>query len=286
MKLYRSDNVHQFCDRTRPRLLQDEAQHHLLLSLQQTLAQSSVSDPPYLAWVEGRAVLGVVVHMAERNIVLSTMSSSAVIQLFVHDLLQTGRQLPGVAGPPTEAQAFVSTWEKLTHGTAKLAMNLQIHQLTQVQPVATAEGYLRRAEQCDRALILEWSQAFDREVFGTVQAWTEQVVERQLRRGRIYLWQDGQPVSMATGRGSNPGNGHIGPVYTPPGYRSQGYATACVAALSQQLLDQGCPSCFLFTDRDNATSNHIYRTIGYQHRCDWLDYCFINPDDDTQSELE
>jgi hypothetical protein len=53
-------------------------------------------------------------------------------------------------------------------------------------------------------------------------------------------------------------------VYTPPEHRKHGYASACVAALSQQLLDQGYKFCSLFTDLANPTSNKIYNRIGYQ----------------------
>ena len=48
-----------------------------------------------------------------------------------------------------------------------------------------------------------------------------------------------------------------------PEFRARGYATAAVAALSQQLLDSGRTFCSLYTDLSNATSNSIYRRIGY-----------------------
>ncbi len=83
------------------------------------------------------------------------------------------------------------------------------------------------------------------------------------------------PVSWASGSQSLPTAARIGPVYTPSDYRRKGYATACVAALSQKLLDQGCKRCFLFTDLANPTSNHIYQQIGYRPVCDWRDYSFI-----------
>ncbi len=57
-------------------------------------------------------------------------------------------------------------------------------------------------------------------------------------------------------------------------YRRQGYASSCVAALSQTLLDQGRKYCFLFTDLANPTSNHIYQAIGYQPICDMNEYWF------------
>jgi predicted GNAT family acetyltransferase len=43
-----------------------------------------------------------------------------------------------------------------------------------------------------------------------------------------------------------PHGARIGLVYTPPKYRQKGYASACVATLSQRLLYQGYKYCFLF----------------------------------------
>jgi uncharacterized protein len=65
-------------------------------------------------------------------------------------------------------------------------------------------------------------------------------------------------------------------VYTPPEHRRKGYASACVATLSQTLLNQGYKYCFLFTDLANPTSNHIYEAIGYQSVGDLSDYSFEN----------
>jgi predicted GNAT family acetyltransferase len=57
-------------------------------------------------------------------------------------------------------------------------------------------------------------------------------------------------------------------VYTPPGRRGRGYATALVAALSAELLAAGRRFCFLYTDLANPTSNRIYQRIGYERVCD------------------
>lgn len=60
----------------------------------------------------------------------------------------------------------------------------------------------------------------------------------------------------------------------PPEQRGLGYARACVAGLSQQLLDRGFKYCFLFTDLRNPTSNHIYQQIGYRQVSDVNTYYF------------
>lgn len=61
-------------------------------------------------------------------------------------------------------------------------------------------------------------------------------------------------------------------VYTPPRWRRHGYATACVAALSEILLRRGFAFCVLYTDLANPTSNGIYTRIGYRPVRDFLMY--------------
>ena len=95
------------------------------------------------------------------------------------------------------------------------------------------------------------------------------------RRGRsLHLWEDGDVVSLAGTGGRTPNGIRIGPVYTPPDARRRGYASALVAAISQEALDAGCRFCFLFTDLANPTANHIYQAIGYAPVRDVEAYAF------------
>lgn len=66
----------------------------------------------------------------------------------------------------------------------------------------------------------------------------------------------------------------VNAVYTPPHYRGKGYATSCVASLSQHLLNSGYKFCSLFTDLANPVSNSIYMKIGYRPVCDYDEYKF------------
>jgi uncharacterized protein len=107
--------------------------------------------------------------------------------------------------------------------------------------------------------------------------------ERQVRqrytsdptiRGLRLWYDDGKPVSFAGYGNPTPNGCRVGPVYTPPEHRGKGYASACTAALSQELLDRGCKFVFLFTDLQNPTSNHIYQVIGYEPVSDFDEYHF------------
>lgn len=279
MQLHRFDSLQAFCDRTQDYLLQYEAEHNLLLGIQYALRHYPERYPelPYLAMVEAdHGILAVAIHTPPYKLVLSKAMDLDALKLIAHDFQKYGKLAPGVSGLVTEVETFLQSWQVLTGQPYRRVMEMRIHQLTQVQPVATAKGHLRLATEGDRPLLLDWFKAFVAEIGEVVSETPEKMVERGLKRQSVHLWDDGTPVSWASGSQSLPRAARIGPVYTPLEYRRKGYATACVAALSQKLLDQGCDRCFLFTDLANPTSNHIYKQIGYHPVCDWHDYSFIS----------
>ena len=83
---------------------------------------------------------------------------------------------------------------------------------------------------------------------------------------------------MAAVGGPTPNGDRISWVYTPPALRGRGYASACVAALSQRLLDSGRRFCFLYTDLANPTANKLYQRIGYRQVIDASIYHFEDPE--------
>ncbi|MBE9099858.1 GNAT family N-acetyltransferase [Vacuolonema iberomarrocanum] len=293
MQLRRFDNPKDFWHYAQAYLLRYEAEHNLMLSLVRTLIRTPerYPEPPYLVICfegettsEGVDDLGSVVAIALRTpphkVVLSKVQNFDALKLIAEDVKAywpDWHLLPGVSGLVEEVEAFLQTWQTLTEQPYQRTREMRIHALTQVQPMAPVTGHLRRATEADRPLLLEWLPAFGREIDEPVSEDPERLIELGLKKGSIYLWEDGEPVSWASGSQSLPTGARIGPVYTPPEHRRKGYATACVAALSQKLLDDGYDRCYLFTDLANPTSNHIYWEIGYRPLCDWNDYTFLPP---------
>jgi predicted GNAT family acetyltransferase len=286
MQLQRFHDIHQFYYLAQVYLLAHEAEHNLFLGITYTLLQDPPQVPnlPYLAIVEdGGEIMAVAVQTPPYKLVLSKVKDLAALELVAQDWYRSQEKWVGVNGLVAEAKAFVEAWQQLTGQSYELAMQMRIHQLTAVHSGSPAKGYLRLATESDRPLLLEWFAAFleeafaarERDAIATSATQVESMVDRSLDKHHIYLWEDSAPMSFACGRPCLPTAARIGPVYTPPEYRRKGYATACVATLSQLFLDQECHSCFLFTDLANPTSNHIYQAIGYRPICDWHDYSFI-----------
>lgn len=275
MQLHRFDSIDKFWDKTQDYLLQHEAEHNVMLGIVNTLLYNPArySEPPYLAMVESDGeIVGTAIRTPPHKLLLSKFSNLKALTLIAEDLQQ--EPLPGVTGLVLEVETFLQALQGLSKQSHRLSVKkLRIHQLIVVQPLIAANGHIRLVSEGDRALLLDWLPAFDAEIGWEVVEDVERIVTSRLKKQDTYLWEDnGAPVSLAAGRQFSPTAARIGSVYTPPKYRRKGYATACVAALSQKLLNEGCTRCFLLTDLANPTSNHIYREIGYVSVCDWYEY--------------
>ena len=151
-------------------------------------------------------------------------------------------------------------------------MSQLAHELrTVVAPSPLAAGRLRLFELGEVELLCDWLQRFSIDAGLPPAPIVRETVEQRMADGRAFLWDDDGPVSMALRSRDTRKAGSINAVYTPPELRGRGYASACVAALSQQILDDGKSVCCLFTDAANPTSNGIYRSIGYRPVSEFVD---------------
>jgi predicted GNAT family acetyltransferase len=159
-------------------------------------------------------------------------------------------------------------------------MGQRVYELRSVRPVHGVAGRLRDATPGDRPLLVRWTAEFHAEALGEsdhsrIEDSVDAAFVPSPEGRRLFLWEvDGAPVSMAGVAGRTPRGIRVGVVYTPPALRSRGYASACVAAVSQAQLDAGREACFLFTDLANPTSNAIYQAIGYEPVADSEVYAF------------
>ena len=101
------------------------------------------------------------------------------------------------------------------------------------------------------------------------------MVDDRLSYRGLTLWEaGGQPVSLAGLTRPAAGQVRVGPVYTPPGQRGQGYGGAVTWAVTRAALDAGVTGVLLFTDLANPTSNALYQRLGYRAVSDRTMYSF------------
>lgn len=280
MRLEHYQDIQGFSAHVATFLLEHEAEHNLLLGILDTLRhnpQHYSEQPAYLACVhdDQDQLVAVALRTPPHGLVLSQCRHLEALPLIIHDIRDM--VLPSVLAPKILARPFAQLWQQHSGAAHSLMLAERIYKLEQVRPVRGIDGHLRRASQEDRAVLIEFMEAFQREALAhTPHLSAADSVDKRLSRQQLFVWeQEGRIVSLAGIAGYTPNGARIGPVYTPTTERGHGYASAAVAALSQRLLESGKRFCFLFTDLANPTSNHIYQNIGYQPVIDVDMYRFI-----------
>ncbi len=264
----RHPDVQAFLARVQGFLVQREAENVLMLGL----ASSTAAATHLLTVARGPdCVMAGLVSGA--NLILSRGPAGAA-EAIVERLIADEASLPGVTGPVEAAGRIADRWQAQTGRRTRLHMHMRVHELTEVVPPKRPSGVFRRAEISDVEPLASWAD--DLHVVLRVEAPPpgEKSVTERIGQGRMYVWDNEGPVSMAACDGPTPRGMRINFVYTPPEHRGHGYASACVADLSQLLLDRGRRFCGLFTDLSNPVSNRIYARIGYRPVCDFDEYTF------------
>lgn len=269
-------------------LLASRIEHNILATVLENARRGVLSGAAHFAYVEGEegVVTAAALRTPPRRMLASTMDA-ATADALMGAWLDGDPELPGVGAPRAVAQSLARAWEQRTGGRTTLAVAEALHTLDRVRdPVRPASGRLRTATADDREFLVQWMRAFSLEAGLEDGPEAEHMVERAVRSGRLYVWEDGEPAAMV---GTNPPVAQvvrIGPVYTPPGRRSRGYASSAVAAVSRAALAGGARQCMLYTDLANPTSNRIYAALGYRRAADWEEHAFTREAQSAESATQ
>jgi uncharacterized protein len=259
------EDVPEYQALTQSFLLEDEAENNLMLGLLPKIA-SGVFEDFWLASVnrDGR-VVGCALQTQPHWVLLTSCPATGITAL-VSELTRRTTSVPGVIGPTAACETFAESWCWETRATSSLFLAQGIYQLDQVEPPSNSpSGRMRTVAGSDVDQVVQWHKAFHEEVGIPTSRDGHEVAREHVENETLLVWEHaGEVVSMAGFDGPTPNGIRVNFVYTPPKYRGRGYASACVAALSQRLLNYGHEFCFLYTDLSNPTSNAIYRAIGYR----------------------
>lgn len=280
-----------FKDAVFPFLLQNEAQNCVKLGvIENLIVRPSLSHKTFLAAVRDDAAGGAVVATAlmtpPHPLGLSPMSLQALHALF-KGLRPLHAHVSSVLGPTEICEEMATRLKALQRFEVDWTRKQRIYQLEKVvHPPQVPKGRMRLACGDDFGLLVRWNEAFAKEIG---QAYNLNMAlldaERALLDQNRYLWVQSSGdvqaseeletvVSMAGVSGQTPQGIRVNWVYTPAEQRGHGYASALVAALSQEMLSRGRRFCFLYTDLNNPVSNSIYQKIGYVPVSDSLHVVF------------
>lgn len=271
MELHAYPDAAAFLEATQASLETDEVANSLMLGLSLQLARAPMQfgSQPYLRAVMDPAGLALAALMTPpHNLILYSRPAAdpaPAIRILADSLNAQGYTLPGVLAPSGLSGAFAGRWTEISGAQPKAGRRQRLMALSEVLAPPPPSGRLRIAELADLDLAARWRDEFQIDLSGVGDpATSRRDIEPHLLDGDVFFWEDPTPVSVAMKNRPTRTGISISYVYTPPEFRRKGYASACVAGLSRQLLRSGWKTCALFVDLDNPTACHIYQAIGYQ----------------------
>lgn len=269
--IIRYETPQQFKEAVFPFLLEKEALHIIQLGVISNWLQfPDRYSEAYLASIhEDGDIVGTAMMTLPHPLQLSDMDV-AYVDVLIDDLYTLYDHISGVSGTVTLSDAFVENWTQRSGQSAVLSMVQGLYQLEAVTPPQGVQGQMRAPAIDDVPLLAQWMMDFSTEALSESASLDDTIkaVERRLSHpdAMLYIWDvEGERVSMAGVSGPTQNGIRVNAVYTPPEKRGKGYASACVAAVSQLMLDKGRRYCFLYTDMANPVSNSIYQKIGYRY---------------------
>jgi predicted GNAT family acetyltransferase len=277
MKIFEYENIAAGWQRCEAILSVDPANNTLPLSGIQRIQTSGAKHDERIYAVENEGrVIGAAVRVDTKTLFVSSLDESSADALG-RFLRKINVELSGVVGQRDVVQQFTLAYLRGTHRTPKVHVRLMLYRLSEAFQAAPnygrARGSARLATIEDLSLCVEWQTAFENEVNAIKPlASVEERMKRMIHASRLMLWESafGETVSLAGGTELPAQSARIGPVYTPPTHRGQGFAQAVTAAMTVHLRRDEPRTVFLFTDAANPSSNIAYQRVGYAHVSDHL----------------
>ncbi|MGO9964538.1 MAG: GNAT family N-acetyltransferase [Acidimicrobiales bacterium] len=239
------------------------------------MSQRAATGAPGRYWLVEAAgeVAGLVIESPPGHAAAISPMPREHVAAIADAISEEGHRLFGVAGEALTASAFAGCWTERVRVAAVVTDAQRLYALGRLVPPQAVPGRLRRAEPSDRDLLIEWWSAFQAEI-GTTAGEVAPAVDFSLGTGRVFLWEDGGPRCMARATQPLGSVSRIGVVFTPPAWRRRGYAGACVGALCEWVRDAEGAGAVLYAQLGNASSNAIYRRLGFEAVSEMLVYRF------------
>ncbi|SEP50508.1 GNAT family N-acetyltransferase [Amycolatopsis saalfeldensis] len=269
-----TEDVDEFLARARGFLHSRAALHNTPLTLIEKLRAAGGADGTVFGRLERAGEVSAVFYLRPSLRLGLTPLSPGQTGRLAEYLAGLGHALSGVTAEHDTAAAFAEAWHQRTNASPTPGQRLHLYRLgTLTPPEPRPAGRGRAAGEPDRAQLIRLCNEFVTEV-GEVPADSWESSRFADRHFTFWEAPDGTPVSLAARTSMIAGMVRVDPVYTPAQLRGHGYAGAVTVEVSRAALAAGARDVVLYTDPANATSNALYRRIGYARITDFAGYDF------------
>ncbi|NUJ06026.1 GNAT family N-acetyltransferase [Bacillus paranthracis] len=264
IQLHVYEEIVNFKEEVTPFLEKNEQENNLILGVLQMVHQ-----PIFMGIAKQGEEIAVVFLQTEekKQIIVATseIAEEDIVEL-AKKLAEVYPNVPGLIGNKKIVQRLAEEIAVLANKKTTVAMEQGIYELKQVKKKWNGDEVFREVNSDELTLIEQWIYQFCEDVnLPTTKEEAKQTAHTLITNHRLFgLEVDGKLVSVAAKTRPTKNNIAVNFVYTPKEERKKGYASNCVAALSQRMLDEGYKTTTLYTDLANPTSNKIYQEIGYE----------------------
>ncbi|PFK34074.1 GNAT family N-acetyltransferase [Bacillus cereus] len=257
------EEVSHFKKEVSPILEMNEQENNLLLGVLQF-----AENPLFMAVAKQNEKIALILLQTEGQQVIVAKSevSGEAIQEIAKQLTKVYPDIPGLIGEKRVVKQLAEEIAQLEQKKLSIRMNQGVYELKKVKKKWDEHGVFRQVNSDELPSIEKWVYQFCEDAhLPTTEEKAKQTASILVSTNRLFGWEvDGRLVSVAATTRPTKSNITVNFVYTPKDERKKGYASNCVAALSQHMLDRGYKTTTLYTDLANPTSNKIYQEIGYE----------------------
>ncbi|OJD39547.1 acetyltransferase [Bacillus nitratireducens] len=263
IQLHVYEEVLRFKEDVTPFLEKNEQENNLILGVLQV-----VQEPIFMAVAKRREEIAVVfLQTVEKQMIVATseIAEEDIVEL-AKKLTKVYPDIPGFIGNKKVIQKLAEEIAILEQKKIVVGMEQGVYELKRVKKKWNKDEIFRTINSDELPLIEKWIYQFCEDVkLPTTKEEAKQTAHTLITTNRLFgLEVGGKLVSVAAKTRTTTNNITVNFVYTPKEERKKGYASNCVAALSQRMLDEGYKTTTLYTDLANPTSNKIYQEIGYE----------------------
>lgn len=211
---------------------------------------------------------GVIVHYWNGNILMHARHLTALEPLTAYLKARRTRPISGILGPTPQAEHVIT---HLGLSSAPFRVNrserlykLELNDLKE-WPISRSMTVVP-AQEIPERLLEQWLTSYACETLGMRESTEDKESPENKRRGIKDLWVlllDGKAVALSGYNARLEDSVQVGPVWTPPELRNQGFSRCLLSHILAQEKQRGIRSAILFTGHPAA--QRVYRALGFKH---------------------
>lgn len=166
---------------------------------------------------------------------------------------------------PSTAEFLARDYSIRRNISWKFKLFMEAYHCPKVLIPLSVSGEISKPSIDDIVIISDFFAGFIRDCFDINTTAEEQIetAKKYILSDNFYVWRVcNEIVCMANVAHRSPRHTRINEVYTPHQKRKKGYASALVAKLSKNIINEGRIP-MLYTDLTNPDSNKVYKGVGY-----------------------